>query len=415
MDAKSRTSLFRTELLRYLAHRLHGDINIAVPVSWQLIGYSLFAVLIVSLVFICTASYARVETVAGAVALDKGVIPIMPSRPGIVTELPVREGMPVKAGEPLLRIRSEEELTRGETAPGRILAALGEQDQSFETQAELLQRASDAEQFRLREQARSMAQEIASLDEQIALQERLTLLAQNLFRHAEGVAAQGYISRIDLDTSEADLLSKRQKLAQLKQNRAAKAADLNGLKASTMQSANTAQAQVEGLTSNRAQVAQQIAQAHSAQGYALTSPVSGTVTAVTARVGQSASAASAAMLLVPADARLLAELYVPSSAIGFLELGQDVNLDVDAFPYQRFGVVKGKITGIASAAYLKTMPDGKTSPIYLVAVSLQRPSVHGFGREQSLLAGMTLSARIVTRRQTLIEWLFEPLFSVTKR
>jgi membrane fusion protein len=415
MDAASRTSLFRKELLRKLAHRLHGDISIALPVSWQLLGYFLFAVLVVSLIFVNTASYARVEIVTGAVALDKGVIAIMPSRPGIVTELPVREGMKVEAGEQLLRIRSEEDLVRGDTAPERILTALGQQDQSFEAQAEHMKRAALAEQARLQGQAVSLGREIESLDVQISLQRRLAELAQNLFEHAEKVAAQGYISRVDLDASEVDLLSKRQQLTQLEQARAARVAELTGVHASMSQASSTAQAQVENLTSNRAQIAQQIAQAQSAQGYSLTSPVGGTVTAVTARVGQPASAAAAAMLLVPADARLLAELHVPSSAVGFLEIGQEVNLDVDAFPYQRFGVVKGRITDIASAALIMNMPDGKPAPIYLVSVSLPQPWVEAFGRRQPLLAGMTVSGRIVTRRQTLVEWLFEPLYSVTKR
>jgi membrane fusion protein len=38
-----------------------------------------------------------------------------------------------------------------------------------------------------------------------------------------------------------------------------------------------------------------------------------------------------------------------------------------------------------------------------------------FRRKQSLLAGMTLSARIVTRKQTLLEWLFEPIYAVNRR
>ena len=94
MEATPRTSLFRAELARHLGHRLHGEISVAVPMAWQVIGYFLFAALIVALLFVCTASYARVETVAGSVTLDKGVIPILPSRPGIVIELPDATHLP---------------------------------------------------------------------------------------------------------------------------------------------------------------------------------------------------------------------------------------------------------------------------------------------------------------------------------
>jgi membrane fusion protein len=415
MDAERKTPLFRRELLGYIAQRLHGEISIAVPMSWQLIGYFLFATLIVAFVFLCTASYARVETVGGAIALDKGVVSIVPTRPGVVTEILAHDGSRVIAGQPLLKIRSEEDSGRGATAPERILAALDAQDHSFRVQAALLTESSAAEQARLTEQARGFSDEIARLDAQIAVQERLVRLADSLLHRAREVASQGYISGHDRDASEAELLTKRQQLLQLQQARAAKAAELLAARRAMAQSATSAEAQVAALSSSRAQVAQQVAQANAAQGYALTSPVNGMVTALTARLGQPSSPTTPSMLIVPEGTRPLAELQVPSSAVGFLEVGQAVRLNVDAFPYERFGVVEGRIASIAAAATLRQMPDGKSAPVYLVNVELPNPWVSAFGRKQSLLAGMTLSARIVTRRQTLLEWLFEPIFAVKRR
>jgi membrane fusion protein len=415
MDAESRTTLFRSQHLRHLTQRLHGEISLALPVSWQVVGCFLSGLLAAALAFICTASYARVETIVGVITLDKGVVSIMPSRPGIVTQLIVREGAEVNPGDQLLRIRAEEFLERGDTAPDRILNALDQQNQSFELQAAFLSQASSAEQSRLAEQANGLVAELDALDAQIVLQDRVTQLAERVFLHAQDVASKGYISRHDLDATEADLLAQRQHVVQLKQSRAAKASELAAVRRVTVQSAANSKAQAAGLSSSRAQVAQQIAQTISAQGYALTSPVRGTVTAMTARVGQPVSATASAMLIVPEDSQPLAELYVPSSAIGFLEVGQEVRLSIDAFPYERFGIVKGHIAAIASAAVLRTSHGGDAVPVYLVTVSLPQPWIVGFGRRQPLLAGMTLSARIVTRRQTLLEWLFEPVYSVSRR
>ena len=415
MDAHATQSLFRREALNSRAHRLHGDISLAQPLSWQLIGYLLFAAFVVALIFLATASYSRVETVPGAVVLDKGVVSIVPSRAGIVAEVAVHEGMSVAVGDILAKIRSEEHLARGDTAPGRILSALGEQDQWFEAQAALLIRAADEEQARLREQIKGLTSEIAGLDAQIVLQARLTQLAESEFRHARTVAEKGYISQRDLQASESALLGRRQQLFQLKQGHAVKSAELSSIQRAVEQSMTAAQAQAANVSSSRAQVAQQMAQAESAQGYALRSPIAGTVTALTARVGQTATAAQPMMLVVPARARTLAELYIPSSAVGFLKAGQEVRLNVDAFPYQRFGVIVGRIVEIATAATLRTMPDGASTPVYMVTVMLQQPWIMGFGHRQSLLPGMTLSARIITRRQTLIEWLFEPVYSLSRR
>jgi membrane fusion protein len=48
-------------------------------------------------------------------------------------------------------------------------------------------------------------------------------------------------------------------------------------------------------------------------------------------------------------------------------------------------------------------------------VALDRAAVSAFGRDEPLVSGMTLSARIVTEKQSLLEWLFEPLFAVQRR
>jgi membrane fusion protein len=139
------------------------------------------------------------------------------------------------------------------------------------------------------------------------------------------------------------------------------------------------------------------------------------VTAVTARVGQAANQQQPLMVVMPADATPRAELYVPTSAAGFLAVGQDVRLAVDAFPYQRFGTVKARVVQISSVAIPKVTAEGTAVPVYLVTAELSEPSVVAFGLRQPLLPGMTLSARIVTERQSLFEWLFEPLYAVMKR
>ena len=120
--------LFRQEVLDRRGQRLQGAVSIATPLSWQLIGFSLFAALIASAAFLSIASYSRVETAIGTVALDRGVASIVPTRAGVVAEVNVQEGQAVKAGQELLSIRSEEDAMGGETAPQRMRTALTEQD-----------------------------------------------------------------------------------------------------------------------------------------------------------------------------------------------------------------------------------------------------------------------------------------------
>jgi membrane fusion protein len=177
----------------------------------------------------------------------------------------------------------------------------------------------------------------------------------------------------------------------------------------------TAHAQETGVQSSRAEVAQRVAEAQQSQGYVITSSVEGTITALTARVGQVATPQQSLMTIVPAHANIRAQLYVPTSAAGFLKLGQEVRLGIDAFPYQQYGTLTGRIVQISSVAIPKAISGGGTIPVYLVTVDLPEKYMAAFGQQHVLLPGMTISARIVTRRQTFAEWLFEPIFAVSKR
>jgi membrane fusion protein len=201
-------SLFRKEALQHRADRLHGDVSLAVPIAWQLVGYLLLAALAIALIFLATASYSRVETVGGAIVLDRGVASIVPSRPGIVTDVLVRDGQRVRRGETLARIRSEEDMTAGGTTPQRILEALGEQDHRLSSQAELVRTAASAERGRLAAQISGLGEEIVSLDAQIGSQRRLVEVAENEFSATGRVAARGFISRRDLDSRETALLAR---------------------------------------------------------------------------------------------------------------------------------------------------------------------------------------------------------------
>jgi membrane fusion protein len=407
--------LFRKEALESRIDRLHGEVSIDVPISWQLIGFALLGVLAIALGFLFTATYSRVESVTGAIVLDSGVATIMPSRPGTVAALKVREGQTVRAGDALAEIRSEEDAAGGRTAPRRIIDALEEQDSRLASQTALMMEAAGAERARALEQIQGLGREIASLDSQIASQRRLVEVAENEYREVQSVAGKGFISRRDLEAREAALIGRRQQLAQLDQARSAKTASLAEARRAIAQSGATAEAQAAGVQSTRAELAQRLAEVETTRGYTLNSPIEGMVTAMTARLGQPVNVQQPLMVVMPMRATTRAELYVPTSAAGFLAVGQEVRLAVDAFPYQRFGTVTGRIRQISSVAIPRPTAEGGTVPIYLVTVELPTPAVKAFGRKQPLLPGMTLSARIVTEKQSLFRWLFEPLFAVQAR
>lgn len=407
--------LFREEVLRHRVPRLQGDVNIAVPVSWQLISYFLGAAVVAAVGFLVVGSYSRVETVPGVIVLDKGVASVVPSRRGVVSSIFVREGELVGAGQPLVEIRSEEDTRTGATAPERLLEALSEQEQRLERQTAHTMTAAAAQRARLSAGITGLQRELQSLENRIAAQRRLIEVARNEYRQVQSVSAKGFISRREVEARESALLARQQELDELEQERSSKAADIAETRRSVEEALASAEARAAGLHSDQAALRRQRVEAEVAQGYTLAAPVAGRVAALVARNGQPAEEAKPLMVVVPLDAKPGVELYVPTRAVGFLSPGQEVRVAVDAYPYQRFGTFTAHITDIASAATPRQTSSEGIVAIYLVQARLPQGSVMAFERNQGLLPGMTLSGRIVTRKQSLFEWLFEPLFAIGRR
>lgn len=407
--------MFRIEAQSRYSDRLSGEVMIAVPLSWQLIAFLVFGGLVCAILFLFFASYSRVETVTGAIAADVGIAPAVATRVGVVAELVVKEGQMVPAGTPLATVRAEED-GRTVQSPGALVeAAIARQDASLAMQINSALAAADAQASQLAAQQAGISAEIEQLRLQKEAQSRLIVTAREDLDRATDIAARGFISKRDLQVREETLLARQQSMAQLDQALAAKRAALTDSIRSGALITAQARAQSASLDASRAQVAQQAASAAASRVYVLRAPVAGRVTALTARVGQPVSPGMQLMAIVPTGARMNAELAVLSNAIGFIKPGQEVRLAIDAFPYQRFGTVTGTVRSVPVSAISTPGPNGTTVAVYPVIVELHRRRIEAYGRQEPLVPGMSLTARIVAERQSLLEWLFEPLFAVRRR
>ncbi len=62
---------------------------------------------------------------------------------------------------------------------------------------------------------------------------------------------------------------------------------------------------------------------------------------------------------------------------------------------------------------LTDIPISISEPAYLVTATLNRKEILAYGNNISLKAGMTFSADVDLSQRTLMEWLMEPLYSIT--
>lgn len=114
--------------------------------------------------------------------------------------------------------------------------------------------------------------------------------------------------------------------------------------------------------------------------------------------------------ITPNQAPLVLEVSLPNREAGFVKIGMPVQVKFDAFPYQNYGVIPGKVVSIS--------PDAKTDErlgvVYRVEVSIDRDSVKANNQTWKLKAGQTATADIIIRQRSIADVLLDPLKQLQK-
>jgi multidrug efflux pump subunit AcrA (membrane-fusion protein) len=153
-------------------------------------------------------------------------------------------------------------------------------------------------------------------------------------------------------------------------------------------------------------------------GAIITAPISGQVVSAQAHVGQVIGAGVPLFSISPEGATLRARLIAPSRTTGFITPGQEVNLLIDAYPFQRFGGVNGRVSQISGALVSGPQVNAPV-PVpeagYVIDIDIPTQSISAYGKQMPLANGMLLNADIVIDRRSLIEWVLDPLFATGRR
>ena len=108
---------------------------------------------------------------------------------------------------------------------------------------------------------------------------------------------------------------------------------------------------------------------------------------------------------------LFAEIYVPNSDIGYIKLGQETKVRVDAFPFTKYGELPGSISQIGADA----LPPDAISQFYRfpVKLNLERSYLIANNVEIPLKTGMSIAANLKLREKRLISILSDLLVDQT--
>lgn len=427
MPSKSKSSVspvFRDEAVAYAGARQYGTVVLATPVSYALLSLLFAAIAVCIAAFLALSSYQRKVQVSGVLLPAAGVIRVVASQAGVIAQRAVREGQAVKAGDLLFVLANERaSVTRGDTE--RVISALlqGRRD-SLLTERDQMHRQSVQRADAATQGAGDLVKEISRIDAQIVIQQQRVALTEESLQRFTELRTQGFVSSAQLQDRQGELLDQRQRLAELERTKAATTRDLAKVRADLRDHLIQAQRDQEGASRSIATLEQDLAESEARRQIVVRAPQDGFITAINAELGQAVTASQTLVSLLPKDTQLIAELYAPSRAAGFVKPGMAVLIRYPAYPYQKFGQHAGQVKEVSSTAMRPdelhppapiAAPGNTGELLYRVRVALDRQAVTTYGDQQPLKSGMALDASVLLEKRRLYEWVLEPLYTVTGR
>lgn len=411
--------LFRPEVLEAKRRSWLGGVSLAQPLPlWILTGFAVLAATAIVL-FLIFGEYTRRSRVVGQLVPDFGLSIVVAPTAGVLTQRMPEEGERVTRTQQLAVIV----VPRATTADGDMATGLREGlterrsgiEQGYRSQEQLFA----AQSAGTTRQLASARQELAQIEAQAATRKQQAQLSSQTLDRFRTLAAQHYVSAMQLQQQEQAALDQLAGAQALQQQASAARRNIAQLEQTLREVPAKQSEQSAARIRDLAQLEGERLQTEANGEVLVQAPVAGLVASRLTQPGQSVQAGEPLLSLLPVGSRLQAQLLVPSSAVGFIEPGDTVLLRYQAYPYQKFGHYEGTVSRISRSALspgqLGTLIGNAQAgePYYRVMVDLPRQSVTAYGKAEPLRPGMLLEADILGERRKLYEWVLEPLYSLS--
>ncbi len=407
--------LFRKQAVDHQREKLYGDIILTQPISYYVLATFLVGITIIVIFFLVTHSYARKEKVAGIIVPQQGMVSVFPPQAGILSELKVTEGMFVKQNDELFSVMIDQRANGGEYTGVKIIDELKIQEANLKKRLRFENERVVTEIQAQEAEARRLKTEIGRLKELIDIQSETLRMEKRNYEKAKTMLSEEFISSMDVETFYRKYLEQKQQYQSLSMRLEEAASSLENIPLHIKALKINSEREIVSIESQVSEITKQRAQVEGQREIIFTAPVSGRITSVVANVGQRMNPSAPMFSIIPEGSQLQANLYLPTRSIGFMDMGQEVNISYEAFPYQKFGTYTGKIHQIAKSVIMPGEPTSGLSfqePVYKVVAELEKQNILAYGKELPLKPGMMLSADVVLDKRTLFEWLLEPLYSL---
>lgn len=274
---------------------------------------------------------------------------------------------------------------------------------------------------------------IAARQRLLAVLQERTRMKQSLVDTASGTKAALIDATQQVEQSSADLAYDQGQLGEAKAAAVTSQSDIEQNKSEFL--AKQSQALATALEKRSAAKQDLIKSTLRQLRMTLTSPIDGTVQQVAVTtVGQVVTPGQPMLVVVPSDGKIDIQAQVENKDIGFVEVGQEVVIKVDAFPFTRYGALTGKVTQVSRDAIesreasasgdAESIARGQTvsqmsgtaptqNLVYPVKVEIDQNTIAADGKDVRLTPGMTTAVEIRTGHRRVIDYLIAPILETT--
>ncbi|CAN5447438.1 HlyD family type I secretion periplasmic adaptor subunit [soil metagenome] len=412
----------------------------------------LWIVSILILVLIVWAAFGKLDIIAaadGKLAAQTLVKIVQPAESGVVKQLLVEEGDSVKAGQVLARLDTT--LARADKA-GVVSDLASQQLQVRRLEAELkdlpmLTKAGDDMPRFAQVQSQYFAHKKAYTDALEGEKSQLTKLEHDRKSAAEIFAKLEQTLPAYKNTADAYAKLEREgfmgKLISADKQREAieKTKDLDaqqsvvaalnaGIAAQQMKISQLRSSYQSDLQKELAEVRARIAQLQPTLDKStykeglmeLKAPQDGVIKDLaTTTIGAVVQPGTVVMTLVPQGEQLFADVNIKNEDVGFVQVGQSAQIKLATYPFQRYGMLTGKVVHISADATEVGKPSGPAGggndassqpgvATYKARIKLDTQILKDpQGNRLQLAPGMQAVAEINQGKRTVLEYLLSPV------
>lgn len=402
-------SLFRPEAVAERSRSQWGSVIVtqAPALRWASIGLLLACCLGAGLAL--RLDYARKIQVAGYLEPAGGIAEVTAPMAGQVAALHVREGTPVRRGQPLLALDLGRLDARGVPVHAREAVHLEESIRRLDEVAEAQAAGHAAELETVGRELAHLDSERRGLREELAVvEERLALLAGAEAR-LERLAAEGLAARSEFDRQRQETLAARQSASRLRRALAGNRAGADLKRAARVRLERSFRVQELRLEQELSGLRRRLQQAREEYRTTVVAPRDGVAAFLQFGPGDRVSADQVLMTVAPDAPIIELVLLAGTAAAGRIAVGNEV----------RFRVLGGERDGDPmGAAVVREVSRTPQKPYRLVSwipvegpVFRARAEVVEYPEKLRLRHGVRVDAFVVTTSRALWQWLLEPFAS----